>query len=200
MIETLQVAIDVSGDGHLPWPPSSEPSSPSALENITLFLTSYTKSRNFTIIDADPVLRMEPSSTVKHVNWIWPECFVGDGDGDDSDSARGDYNISMHQTFRWNGTEYYTVFDLPVSVTNGIAESDERVDCDVFENEMVGYDVVAKSSDDLPGQPWVNGTGAETGGGRDSSSASRLLAQAGVRRLMIFTLVNVAGAVLLSGI
>lgn len=130
---------------------------------------------------------------MKHVHWIWPECFVGDGE----DTARGDYNISMHQTFRWNETEYYTVFDLPVSVTNGIEESSERDPCGTLENEVLGYDVVAKSSDELPGQPWVNATGVETGGGHATGSASRL--RAGTRKLMTFALVNAAGAVLLSG-
>jgi hypothetical protein len=57
---------------------------------------------------------------VKHVNWVWPECFVGNGD---SGSDRGDYNISMHQSFRWNGTDYYTVFDLPIAITNSIPKS-----------------------------------------------------------------------------
>jgi hypothetical protein len=35
----------------------------------------------------------EPSSTVKHVNWYWPDCLVGDGTGTDNTSARGVYNV-----------------------------------------------------------------------------------------------------------
>ncbi|KAJ5777027.1 Mannosyltransferase 1 CMT1 [Penicillium odoratum] len=102
----LQVAIDVSGNGALPWPPSTQSAnSPTLFHNITLFLTSESKSQNFTISNGTvpatnttgfvgPVLDLEPSSTVKHVNWIWPECLVGTNDGI--------YNISMHQSFRWN--------------------------------------------------------------------------------------------------
>jgi hypothetical protein len=36
-------------------------------------------------------MAQEPSSTVKHVNWIWPDCLVGDGTTGNSD--RGAYNV-----------------------------------------------------------------------------------------------------------
>lgn len=97
-----------------------------------------------------PVLSLEPlSSTVKHVDWVWPACLVGSG---------GAYNNSLHQSFRWNGTEYYTVFDLPVSVTDSIDESPSRVDCALVENPLRDAVLVSSSSDPLPGEPWV-GTG-----------------------------------------
>ncbi|KAJ5794619.1 hypothetical protein N7457_001218 [Penicillium paradoxum] len=137
---------------------------------ITLFLTSDSLSHNFTISNGTkpssntsyvgPVLDLEPSSTVKHVNWIWPDCLVGDGAGS-KDSARGAYNISMHQSFRWNDTDYYTVFDLPISVTNSIPESDDRIDCALLENKLLSAAEIGKSSDTLPGQPWV-GDGVTT--------------------------------------
>jgi hypothetical protein len=84
----------------------------------------------------------------------------------------------MHQSFRWNGTDYYTVFDLPISVTNSISESANRVDCASLENKVLSEAEVEKSSDSLPGQPWVqNGTSTETSSG---SSASSTKASAGV--------------------
>ncbi|KAL1963939.1 hypothetical protein VTN77DRAFT_7614 [Rasamsonia byssochlamydoides] len=184
--DTLQVAIDVSGDEKLPWPPSTQsPNSPTLFHNITLFLTSYTTSRNFTISNGSavpagstafvgPVLSLEPSSTVKHVNWVWPACLVGDG----SSSPRGAYNISLHQSFRWNGTDYYTVFDLPISVTNSIdasSSSGQRVDCALIENPLLDPAQIASSSDQLPGSPWIidNSTGTLTspGSGGDSTSS-----------------------------
>ncbi|KAL2220369.1 hypothetical protein M432DRAFT_589687 [Thermoascus aurantiacus ATCC 26904] len=188
--DTLQIAIDVSGDGRLPWPPSEQSSdSPTLLHSITIFLTSYTTVHNFTISNGttpssdndnafvDPVLSLEPSSTVKHVNWRWPACLVGDGgaSGSNSNSARGDYNISIHQSFRWNGTEYYTVFDLPVSVTNSIPESDDRVECPLLENVLLPPDVVAESVDTLPAQPFLGdegGVSTVSGSGGSSSSGS----------------------------
>ncbi|CAG8089490.1 unnamed protein product [Penicillium nalgiovense] len=163
-LDNLQVAIDVSGNGQLPWPASTQPDSSTRFHDITLFLTS--DSHNFTISNGTkpasntsyvgPVLDLEPSSTVKHVNWIWPECLVGDDSGS-KDSARGTYNISMHQSFRWNGTDYYTVFDLPISVTNSIPENDDRIDCDLLENKLLSAAEIGESSDSLPGQPWVEG-------------------------------------------
>jgi hypothetical protein len=166
-VDNLQVAIDVSGNGQLPWPPSTQPNASTRFHGINLFLTSESLSHNFTISNSTtppsntsyvgPVLDLEPSSTVKHVNWIWPECLVGDGSGS-KDSARGSYNISMHQSFQWNGTDYYTVFDLPISVTNSIPKSDDRIDCDLLENKLLTTAEIDESSDKLPGQPWVEGS------------------------------------------
>ncbi|KAJ5388569.1 hypothetical protein N7509_011110 [Penicillium cosmopolitanum] len=156
---SLQIAIDVSGNGQLPWPPSTQPNADTLFYNITLFLTSESQSHNFTISNGTepsnnssyvgPVLELEPSSTVKHVNWVWPECLVGDGDGD-GDSARGAYNISMHQSFRWNGTDYYTVFDLPISVTNSISKSSGQLECAQLENQLLSATEESESSDTLP--------------------------------------------------
>ena len=36
----------------------------------------------------------EPGSTVKHVNWYWPDCLVGDGQPKDINDVRGVYNVS----------------------------------------------------------------------------------------------------------
>lgn len=104
-------------------------------------------------------MEQEPESTVKHVNWYWPECFSGeDDDGDnDEDSARGDSNISLHQYFRWNGTEYFTVFDLPISVANGIENRGNRTDCGMLENERLSSSKVNASVSELPSQPWIGG-------------------------------------------
>lgn len=41
------------------------------------------------------VLLQEPGSTVKHVNWLWPSCLVGDGPPNGKASMRGDYNARL---------------------------------------------------------------------------------------------------------
>ncbi|PLB53629.1 hypothetical protein P170DRAFT_371757 [Aspergillus steynii IBT 23096] len=193
--DTLHVAIDVSGNGQL-----SNSSLDAEFHYINLFLTSTDTSKNFTISngtssDSDafvgPVLDLEPSSTVKHVDWTWPECLVGDGQGG-SDSARGDYNISMHQSFRWKGTDYYTVFDLPISVSNSIDKSDDRVDCKWVENELLQAHEVAASNASLPSQPWISG-GASSGDddedeNKDETSRASHF-QPGVRQWGLFALV-----------
>jgi hypothetical protein len=77
----LQVAIDVSGNGQLPWPPVNGSNIPTQFYNVTLFLTSYDLGHNFTISNATAsngslpflnILQQEPGSTVKHVNWVYP--------------------------------------------------------------------------------------------------------------------------------
>lgn len=40
------------------------------------------------------IMLQEPGSTVKHVNWFWPDCLVGNGQPKNANSARGVYNVS----------------------------------------------------------------------------------------------------------
>jgi hypothetical protein len=123
----LQVALDISGDGKLPQP-YFPPTADTGTLNITMFLFSYTTFLNLTISNGtsygwrknsfeDPefkcngtttqgfqnagcqeIMVQESGSTVKHVNWAWPDCFVGTKD-DDRD--RGLYNVrSSHEMRR----------------------------------------------------------------------------------------------------
>ena len=102
-IDTLQVALDVTSDGQLQLP--AYPSNLiSAIYNITIFLSSYETGKNLTISNGTAtagnaslgeIMAQEPSSTVKQVNWVWPDCLVGDGPPKGSDSARGNYNVYL---------------------------------------------------------------------------------------------------------
>ncbi|KAL4757920.1 uncharacterized protein BDW70DRAFT_170946 [Aspergillus foveolatus] len=122
-----------------------------------------------------PVLDLEPGSTVKHVNWVWPRCFVGSGDGDkdeDDGDWRGEWNVTLHQAFRWEGEEYYTIFELPISVTNGIQEDEMRVACEdlenAFEKESLGVDggLVA-------GEPWDAEDGTDNDSEKEDENKDR---------------------------
>ncbi|KAI1263065.1 hypothetical protein F5Y18DRAFT_141377 [Xylariaceae sp. FL1019] len=141
--DIIEVALDVSADGKLNQPPYDS-DSPSLIHNITIFLHSYDTGRNFTITNGTAtdnnatlgdILLSEPGSTVKHVRWTWPQCLIGDGKSDNND--RGDYNISIRQNFRLNDEEHYTVFDLPISVTNTINFVGNNVDCDSINNPLL---------------------------------------------------------------
>ncbi|OBT85697.1 hypothetical protein VE02_05963 [Pseudogymnoascus sp. 03VT05] len=178
--EILQVAIDVSGNGKLGLPPYSD-SAPSQLHAITLFLTSYTTGLNLTIANGTAlpatssnsadgiVMTQEPGSTVKHVNWLWPACLSGDGQPkttglvSEGGSARGAYNISIHQSFRLNDTEFYTVFNLPIAVTNRISESANQSSCESLMNPLVGWEKVVEETVVLtPNEyPWTDGSGVQ---------------------------------------
>ncbi|KAJ4297203.1 hypothetical protein N0V88_004121 [Collariella sp. IMI 366227] len=154
--DLIEVALDVSTNGRLPLPPYPEDSA-SMIHKITMFLYSYDKGHNFTITNGTAsannaslgdIMLSEPGSTVKHVKWTWPDCLVGDS-GDKGD--RGLYNVSIHQSFRLNGEDYFTIFDLPISVTNSIPEKDERPSCDSLDNVLLTPDEIRASADfDIP--------------------------------------------------
>jgi hypothetical protein len=101
MQDTLHVAIDVTANGKLPLSPHDDDDS-NQIFSVEMFLYSYDTGRNFTISNGTAtannaslgeIMAQEPGSTVKHVNWIWPDCLVGDGEPE-KDSDRGVYNVS----------------------------------------------------------------------------------------------------------
>ncbi|KAB5536501.1 hypothetical protein GE09DRAFT_1062744 [Coniochaeta sp. 2T2.1] len=143
--ETIEVALDVSANGRLSLPPYPD-DSPTKIHNITIFLYSYATGKNFTITNGTvtannaslgDIMVSEPGSTVKHVKWMWPDCLVGDGQPTTVGSARGVYNISIRQNFRLNGDDHYTIFDVPISVTNKIDFGLLRPTCDSLNNPLL---------------------------------------------------------------
>ncbi|ROW11024.1 hypothetical protein VMCG_01218 [Cytospora schulzeri] len=142
--DTIEIALDVTADGVLPLDVAAD--SPSRINNITIFMYSYDTGRNFTVSNGTAtannaslgeIMLQEPSSTVKHVKWTWPACLVGNGQPSTADSDRGNYNISIRQNFVMNSTDYYTIFDVPISVTNSIEDSTDRADCDSLDNPLL---------------------------------------------------------------
>jgi hypothetical protein len=174
----LHIALDVSGDGKLPVPPRNVADPLTQVFNFTLFLTSTVTQKNFTISNlttstppfAD-ILDQESGQTVKHINFEWPECLVGDNNEDEGSTARGDYNISIHQNYRLNGVERYTIFNLPISVTNSIqrfpgasqlttkpapgplSANGGRMPCALIENPLEDFQTQVNSVNNPPGQP-----------------------------------------------
>jgi hypothetical protein len=174
VVDHLQVALDVSSDGQLQLPPY--PSNPkSAIWNITIFLSSYVTGWNFTISNGTAstgnaslgeIMQQEPGSTVKHVNWVWPDCLVGNGPPANNNSARGLYNvrvnsgscdgmkadqqqISIRQNFRLNGSDEYTIFDLPIHVTNSIPAQSDRPSCASLNNTLLNQSFLANSANNF---------------------------------------------------
>jgi hypothetical protein len=173
----LHIALDVSGDGKLPVPPRSLADPLTQVFNFTLFLTSIPLQKNFTISNittATPpfadIMSQELGQTVKHINFEWPECLVGDGQ-DTQGTQRGEYNISIHQSYRLNGVERYSIFNLPISVTNSISRfpgagqlstkpipgplsaNGGRMSCDSIGNPMMDFGLLVRSVNNPPGQP-----------------------------------------------
>lgn len=107
---------------------------------------SFDTGRNFTVSNGTAssnnaslgeIMAQEPGSTVKHVKWTWPACLAGDGQPTTTDSDRGNYNISIRQNFVMNDTNFYTIFDVPIAVTNSIPDSISRAQCDSLNNPLL---------------------------------------------------------------
>ncbi|KAF1979548.1 hypothetical protein BU23DRAFT_562959 [Bimuria novae-zelandiae CBS 107.79] len=189
----LHVAIDVSGDGKLAVPPKDISDPLTQVFNFTMFLTSTTLLKNFTISNIttntppfSDIMNQEPGQTVKHINFEWPDCLVGDGQEDIGTTARGEYNISIHQNFRLDGSDFYSVFNLPISVTNSIEQfpsarqlltkpapgplsaNGGRMSCDMISNPMMDFNALVASVNNPPGQPFqdipIKTAGREDGG------------------------------------
>ena len=67
----------------------------------------------------------------------------------------------MHQSFRLNGTNYYTIFDLPIEVTNTIpeisADGPLRPACYLRNNPLLSPAQQNSSTTSLPYQPYLGG-------------------------------------------
>ena len=97
----------------------------------------------------------------------------------------------MHQSFRWRGVEHYTVFDLPISVSNSIEESDERVDCASVENELLDVGALAASNDTLDAVPWVGEVDGASGEEADADADAAVgSVRAGVWGWVLVTMVG----------
>ncbi|KAF3935334.1 hypothetical protein ABW19_dt0208224 [Dactylella cylindrospora] len=156
---TVSIFASTSSVGNV-----ATPTGGTYFHRVTIFLYSYTNGHNLTVANntlppverdnsySPPVLGMEVGSTVKHVNWIWPDCLR---------RGMGEYNISIHQSFTYNSSAYYTIFDLPIELINDIDPNRNATSCDLLNNQLWSPDLLRLTSDRLNFQPWVNGVGAQ---------------------------------------
>ena len=58
--------------------------------------------------------------------------------------------ITIRQNFRLNDEDYYTIFDVPIDVTNLIEASDERRPCDDMDNALLSPEEIdAEAANDV---------------------------------------------------
>jgi hypothetical protein len=73
------------------------------------FLCNSTTNEGFENAGCQQIMLQESGSTVKHVNWVWPDCLIGNGGADNGNcvsgapledcldgTARGPYNVSCN--------------------------------------------------------------------------------------------------------
>jgi hypothetical protein len=72
--------------------------------------------------------------------------------------------ITLHQSFTLNNTHYYTLFPLPISVTNSIPASSSRPSCVLLTNPLLDQAALDASADTIPAgaYPWTDGRGVQT--------------------------------------
>ncbi|KAF5593603.1 retinal short-chain dehydrogenase reductase [Fusarium subglutinans] len=192
--DTLHVAIDVTANGKLPLPPHDKDDD-NQIFSIEMFLYSYMTGRNLTISNGTAtannaslgeIMAQEPGSTVKHINWVWPDCLVGDGEPE-GDSDRGVYNISIRQNFRLNGDDHYTIFDVPINVTNSISEDGDRPSCDELSSDILSPEEIDADAANKVGVLFAPGDSTELeASGEDSKGAvldSKVAVYAGLTAL-----------------
>jgi hypothetical protein len=100
----LPISVDVSGNGRLP-PAASLPGSTlrTAFLWLNIFLVSSQTGLNLTVSNGPRLLAGEQGSTVKHLNWLIPECV-----------APGQYNLTYYEGSRINGQTYFSI--TPTSI------------------------------------------------------------------------------------
>lgn len=68
-----------------------------------------------------------------------------------------------------NGTDQYTIFDLPIQVTNSIPKKDDRPSCDSISNELVTWETLSATATNFA---CIAGTAIETkASGKDAIGA-----------------------------
>jgi hypothetical protein len=115
--------------------------------------------------------------------------------------------ISIRQNFRLNGEDHYTIFDVPISVTNKINTDVTRPSCDSLNNPMLTPEQInVTAANDLPvmfapGDATViqtAGSGSNSGDGLGptkpsaqglGSGAGMLSWRSGVHWLCLFSIV-----------
>ncbi|KAI0818606.1 hypothetical protein BC629DRAFT_1463146 [Irpex lacteus] len=105
---TQSVAIDISGDGHIPQSAADPNSSlDTHYDSLEVYLISYESSFNQTISSGLDLLTQEPGSTVKHINWVIDRCI-----------KNGNYNLTLYEGSHINGTAHFTITPLPIEIQN----------------------------------------------------------------------------------
>ncbi|KAF5987988.1 retinal short-chain dehydrogenase reductase [Fusarium coicis] len=172
---------NVTANGKLPLPPYDEDDD-NQIFSIEMFLYSYMTGRNLTISNGTAtannaslgeIMAQEPGSTVKHINWGWPDCLVGDGKPE-GDSDRGVYNISIRQNFRLNGDNHYTIFDVPINVTNSIPEDGDRPSCAELSNDILSPEEIDAEAANEVGVLFAPGDSTELEASDEDSKGSVL--------------------------
>jgi LysM repeat protein len=111
---TLPIAVDVSGDGQL----SSDASNPDSTASthfslLEIYLVSAETNINLTVSNGTGLLTQESGSTVKHLNYLVPNCI-----------AAGNYNLTFYETSTIQGQPHFIITPVSIPIQNTATPSD----------------------------------------------------------------------------
>ncbi|KAM5535212.1 hypothetical protein V8D89_011148 [Ganoderma adspersum] len=140
-----QVAIDISGDGHLDQSASIPGSDKSTrFDSLEIYLVSYQTKQNITVSNGTELLTQERGSTVKHWNFNVSTCI-----------PTGNYNLTFYEASHINGQPYFSITPYLVTVQN-----DHPTDaCTNGTNALQDF---PQLSSPPPQTPWLDGTTVAT--------------------------------------
>jgi len=124
----LPIAVDVSGDGKLT-PDATNPNSTLSthFSLLEIYLVSSENGTNLTVSSGPGLLAQEPTSTVKHVNWLVPTCI-----------APGNYNLTFYETSLINGEPHFIITPVPIPILNANPSGSSCSASGIAENPFQG--------------------------------------------------------------
>lgn len=151
----LSIAVDVSGNGELT-PDATNPNSTLSthFSLLEIYLVSSETGTNLTVSSGPGLLAQEPTSTVKHVNWVVPTCI-----------ALGNYNLTFYETSLINGQPHFIITPVPITIQNANPSGSPcSSTSDVTVNALQGQ---PQPSNPLPA-PIFGGSGVSSASGSGS--------------------------------
>ncbi|KAH7102612.1 hypothetical protein BKA62DRAFT_655942 [Auriculariales sp. MPI-PUGE-AT-0066] len=151
----LPIAIEVSGNGNIAWPPHDGAST--SINALTLFLVSAPLGVNWTVAGNETFFKGEEGNTVKHLDLSIPACVPG-----------GDYNFTLYETYKWEDKPYFSISTIPISIES---TSKSKDDCSE-EVRAQSFVVTEPEAQPQADAPWAqNGTSPISPGIPPPSSA-----------------------------
>ncbi|RDX56844.1 hypothetical protein OH76DRAFT_1468275 [Lentinus brumalis] len=140
-----QVAIDISGDGHLDQSASIPGSDKSTrFDSLEIYLVSYQTRLNLTVSSGPDLLTREQGSTVKHLDYNVSTCIPA-----------GSYNLTFYEASHINDQAFFSITAYPVTVMN-----DHPTDaCTNGTNTLQDFPQLSSAP---PQSPWLDGTSIAT--------------------------------------
>ncbi|TBU32429.1 hypothetical protein BD311DRAFT_715100 [Dichomitus squalens] len=136
-----QVAIDISGDGHLDQSASIPGSGKSTrFDSLEIYLVSYQTKQNITVSNGTELLTQEQGSTVKHWNFNVSTCIPA-----------GNYNLTFYEASHIDNQPYFAITAYPVTVQN----DNPSGACTNGTNALQDF---PQASSPPPQSPWLIGT------------------------------------------